>query len=60
MAAQRAANAADTIQDTAQRGLNKARETADTLLLEAAERPLTTASGIFVLGVIVGLMFGRR
>jgi hypothetical protein len=60
MAASRAADAADTIQDAAHRGLAKARDTADTLLLEAAERPVTTASGIFILGVIVGLMCGRR
>ena len=54
------ADAADKIREHAERGWTSARTSAQTLIDEMEERPVHTALAVFVVGLLLGLMVGRR
>ena len=56
----RGAEAADRLRATAERGWSEAKGTAQTVLEEMEERPLATVAGVFVAGVLFGLLLGSR
>jgi F0F1-type ATP synthase membrane subunit b/b' len=57
----RGAEAADKIRETAERGWNEAKSTAESVIEEMEARPLGTAVAVFVAGVVLGLLVaGRR
>ena len=54
------AEAADRIRETAERCWSQAREHAKGLIDEIEERPVQSAMVIFGIGIILGLLVGRR
>ena len=54
------ADAADAIRERAERHWNDAKNTAQTVFKEMESRPVQSAITIFVVGIILGLLFGRR
>ena len=56
----RGSEAADKLRATAERGWNEAKSTAQTVIEEMEERPLATVAGVFVAGVLFGLLLGSR
>jgi hypothetical protein len=56
----RGAEAADKIRQTAERGWSEAKSTAQTVMEEMEERPVETAIGVFVAGLLFGLLLGGR
>ncbi len=54
------AEAADRIRETAERGWSEARERAKGLIDEIEERPVQSAMVIFGIGIVLGLLVGRR
>ena len=56
----RGSEAADRLRATAERGWNEAKTTAQTVIEEMEERPLATVAGVFVAGVLFGLLLGGR
>ena len=54
------AEAADRIREAADRGWSQAREHAKGLIDEIEERPVQSAMVIFGIGIILGLLVGRR
>jgi ElaB/YqjD/DUF883 family membrane-anchored ribosome-binding protein len=56
----RGAEAADRIRETAERGWNEAKSTAQNVIEEMEERPLGTAMVVFVAGMLFGLLLGGR
>ncbi len=59
-ARQGSAEAADRIRDSAERGWSEAQRTAQSLMKEMEERPIGSALTIFGIGVLLGLLLGRR
>ena len=56
----RGAEAADRIRESAERGWNEAKSTAQNVIEEMEERPLGTAMVVFVAGMLFGLLLGGR
>jgi len=56
----RGSEAADSLRATAERGWSEAKSTAQTVIEEMEERPLATVAGVFVAGVLFGLLLGGR
>jgi ElaB/YqjD/DUF883 family membrane-anchored ribosome-binding protein len=56
----RGSEAADRLRATAERGWSEAKSTAQTVIEEMEERPLATVAGVFVAGVLFGLLLGGR
>lgn len=54
------ADAADMIRDKAERHWNDAKNTAQNVFREMEERPVQSALSIFGIGVLLGLLVGRR
>ena len=54
------AEAAERIRETAERGWSEARTRAEGLMEELEERPVQSALVIFGVGVLLGLLVGRR
>lgn len=54
------AEAADRIRQTAERGWSGAKDTAESLMKEMEERPIGSALTIFGIGVLLGMLLGRR
>ena len=54
------ADAADMIRDKAERHWNDAKDTAQNVFKEMEERPVQSALTIFGIGVVLGLLVGRR
>ena len=52
--------AAEHIRETAERGWSQAKSRAEGLIEEMEERPVQSAMVIFGVGVILGLLVGRR
>jgi ElaB/YqjD/DUF883 family membrane-anchored ribosome-binding protein len=52
--------AAERIRETAERGWSEARTRAEGLMEEMEERPVQSALVIFGVGVLLGLLVGRR
>jgi ElaB/YqjD/DUF883 family membrane-anchored ribosome-binding protein len=56
----RTAEAADAIRERAERHWDDAKDTAQTVLKEMEQRPVQSALAIFGIGVLLGLLVGRR
>jgi len=56
----RSAEAADAIRERAERHWNDAKDTAQTVFKEMEQRPVQSALAIFGIGVLLGLIVGRR
>jgi ElaB/YqjD/DUF883 family membrane-anchored ribosome-binding protein len=54
------ADAADRVREQAERGWSTARSKAQTLVDEMEERPFGTAMVVFIAGLLLGLIVGRR
>jgi ElaB/YqjD/DUF883 family membrane-anchored ribosome-binding protein len=54
------AEAAERLRETAERGWSEARNRAEGLFEEMGERPVQSALVIFGVGVLLGLLVGRR
>jgi ElaB/YqjD/DUF883 family membrane-anchored ribosome-binding protein len=54
------AEAADAIRERAERHWGTAKDTAETVFREMEERPMQSALAIFGVGVLLGLLVGRR
>jgi hypothetical protein len=54
------ADAADMIRDKAEQHWNDAKSTAQSMFKEMEERPVQSALTIFGVGVLLGLLVGRR
>lgn len=48
------------VRDTAERVADQASEAADSLGRQIAERPLTNVATAFGIGILLGMLFGRR
>lgn len=54
------AEAAERLRETAEKGWSEARDRAEGLMEEMEQRPLQSALVIFGVGVLLGLLVGRR
>jgi len=54
------AEAAERVRETAERGWSEAKSRAEGLIEEMEERPVQSALVIFGVGVLLGLLVGRR
>jgi ElaB/YqjD/DUF883 family membrane-anchored ribosome-binding protein len=52
--------AAERIRETAERGWSEARTRAESLMEEVEERPVQSALVVFGVGILLGLLVGRR
>jgi ElaB/YqjD/DUF883 family membrane-anchored ribosome-binding protein len=55
-----AQDASETVRETAEQGWHDAKSTAQNLFEEMEQRPLQSALTIFGVGVLLGILFGRR
>lgn len=54
------AEAADAIRERAEHHWNEAKDTAQTVFKEMEQRPIQSALAIFGIGILLGLIVGRR
>jgi ElaB/YqjD/DUF883 family membrane-anchored ribosome-binding protein len=55
-----AADAKEAVRETAEKGWNEAKTRAQSLLGEMEQRPIQSALTIFGVGIVLGLLVGRR